>query len=105
MEEKIDSRGQDQGESGQDGVPGRTRGKPGEDQRAQSRERRQQQQYPEGGARATRQGSIRSTFATRGSSAGLDQSKPKMNIPTASSRERKRAHKQRVSGVYAIAKS
>ncbi|KAK2891000.1 hypothetical protein Q8A67_013643 [Cirrhinus molitorella] len=55
----------------------------------------QQHQYPDGGARSTRQSSVRSTFATRGSSAGLDQSKPKMNVPTASSRERKRAHKQR----------
>uniref|UniRef100_A0A8D8E2I2 (northern house mosquito) hypothetical protein n=1 Tax=Culex pipiens TaxID=7175 RepID=A0A8D8E2I2_CULPI len=76
-QEKIYSRGQDQGESGQGGEPGRTRGG------SEGTDQGEAQQYPEGGAGSTRQSSFRSTLTTRGSSAGLDQSKPKMGVPKA----------------------
>ncbi len=99
MEEKLYSRGQDKGESGQDGGPGRTRGEPGEDQSTEQGEE-QQLQYPDGGARSTRQISVRTTFATRGSWSRSEQAKEEcLN----SSSQRKRAHKLRVSGVFAIA--
>lgn len=65
-------------------------------------EEQQQQQYPDGGARSTRQISVRPTFATRGSWSRSEQATDE--CPN-SRKERKRAHKQRVSGVFAIAKS
>ena len=50
------------------------------------------------GARSTRQSSIRASFATRGRSAGLDQSKPKMGV-----QEQIKRAPSRVSGFFIIA--
>lgn len=67
-----------------------------EDQRAKNRVQRQaeKKRVIQRAAISTRQSSIRATFATRGSSAGLDQSKPKMGVQE----QRKRAHKQVIRG-------
>ncbi len=84
----------------------RTRGKPGwsepcrtrEDQRAQNRVQRQAEKKSiiQRGARSSRQSSVRASFATRGSSAGIDQSKPKMGVQE----QRKRALKQGIRGLH-----
>ncbi len=82
----------------------RTRWRARQDQRGTGggSEGTEQQQYPDGGARTTRQISVRTTFATRGSWSRSGQAKD--DCPN-SRGERERAHKQRVSGVFAIAKS
>lgn len=82
MEEKIYGRGQDQGESGQDGGPGRTRGEPGEDQRAQSSSSSIQMGEPEP------RGRLASEQLSPPEGADLDQGKPKMIVPTAEVKER-----------------
>lgn len=81
MEEKIYGRGQDQGESGQDGGPGRTRGEPGEDQRAQSSSSIQMGEPEPRGRLASEQ-------LSPPEGADLDQGKPKMIVPTAEVKER-----------------
>lgn len=86
MEEKIYSRGQDKGESGQDGGPGRTRGDPGEDQRAQSREKSNSSSIQMG--EPDPRGRLASEQLSPPEGADLDQSKPKRNVPTAAVKER-----------------